>query len=341
MAAMTPPIPRNRFQTLDALRGVAALGVLFFHITLVCDLSSASLLIRLFYAAGKLGTLGVDIFFVLSGICITLAFRRTASFSAGRFFRRRWARLWPTYAFSAVLLLAANPLLARQPFTGAGATLAANLVFYPGLPEWAWAFLPRQDWIVPVYWTLAYEAQFYLVFPALAFAWRRYGFYPAHYTGLALSVTAYLLDPNAGLFLNRWFQFLLGSLLCDLFHPMREGRPFLWKHLLYSNLLVALTSLRGWRWEATLLAQALLLFAVAMERRGALAFLERLLARVGIFSYSLYLYHGTLALLASELIARAGWRQGAIHAALTAPLALLLSLAGSWAVFRLIERRFL
>lgn len=336
---MTSPISKNRFQTLDALRGIAALGVLFFHLTSVCDFSATPSFDRLVHAAGKLGATGVDVFFVLSGICITLVFRRATAFSAGRFFRRRWVRLWPTYACSAILLLGADLLFARRPLGGAATTLLANGIFYPGLPDWAWTFLPRQEWIVPVYWTLAYEAQFYLVFPALAFAWRRYGFFPAHYVGLTLSVIAYLLDPNAGLFLNRWFQFLLGCLLCDLFHPMREGQPFPWRHLFFTNLLIALTGLRGWRWEATLLAQALLFFAIALERRGTLRALERLLARIGGFSYSLYLYHGSCVLLAAHLIARAGWNAGPVHAALVAPLALSLSLAVSWTMFQWIERR--
>ncbi|MCC7518123.1 MAG: acyltransferase [Verrucomicrobiae bacterium] len=332
---------KNRYRVLDALRGIAALGVVFFHITVVLNLPSAPRLDRALHAAGKVGALGVDVFFVLSGICITLVYRRAREFAVGSFFHRRWVRLWPTYAASALVLAAADVFLARRPVGGTPTALLANAVFYPGLPEWAWAFLPRQEWIIPVYWTLAYEAQFYLVFPALVAAWRRYGFFPVHYAGLALSVVAYLLDPDAGLFLNRWFQFLLGSLLCDLFAPRQEGRPFPWKHLLLSNLLVALTGFRGWRWEATLLVQALLLLSFGLNRWGVLRRGEELLARVGVFSYSLYLYHGSFVFLASWLVVRAGWSAGFAHAAWTAPLALALSLAGSWALFRLIEKRFL
>lgn len=332
---------KERYRVLDALRGIAALGVVFFHITVVVPSSLPPFFDRVLHMAGKVGACGVDIFFVLSGVCITLVYRRGREFTLGTFFRRRWIRLWPTYAASILVLALANVFLNEQPSDGMAASLLANAFFYPGLPEWAWAFLPRQDWIVPVYWTLAYEAQFYLVFPVLVFAWRRYGFFPVHYAGLVLSVAAYLLDPNAGLFLNRWFQFLLGCLLCDLFAPREEGRPFAWRHLVFSNLVVAVTALKGFRWEATLLAQALLLLSFGMNRWGASQWLERILARTGVFSYSLYLYHGTFVILAAHVASRVAWGGGLPHAACAASFAFLLALLGSWLMFRLVEKRFL
>lgn len=332
---------KARYRVLDALRGIAALGVVFFHITLVVPSGLPAALDRALHVAGKVGACGVDVFFVLSGVCITLVYRRSREFTLGSFFSRRWTRLWPTFAASAVVLAVVHLFLEGRSTQGLGTTLVANAVFYPGLPEWAWAFLPRRDWIVPVYWTLAYEAQFYLVFPLLVFAWRRYGFFKTHYAGLVLSVAAYLVDPNAGLFLNRWFQFLLGCLLCDLFAPREEGRPFAWRHLALSNLIVALTALSGFRWEATLLAQGLLLLSFGLNRWGASQWLERALAWTGVFSYSLYLYHGTLVLVAARLASHVPWGSALGHAAFTAPFAFLASMAGSWVMFRLVEKRFL
>ena len=58
---VTNPIQSNRFQELDALRGIAALMVVFFHFTIGRPEAKLGF---------KLGTTGVDLFFIISGFVI-------------------------------------------------------------------------------------------------------------------------------------------------------------------------------------------------------------------------------------------------------------------------------
>lgn len=76
----------NRFQELDALRGLAALMVVFFHFTL--GRAEANI-------GFKLGTTGVDLFFIISGFVIFMSISKVKS--SRDFVINRISRLYPTY----------------------------------------------------------------------------------------------------------------------------------------------------------------------------------------------------------------------------------------------------
>lgn len=82
----------DRFVTLDALRGVAALSVLAFHAHLP-------------FASLPSGYLAVDLFFSLSGFVLARSYaaRLRQGMTWGEFARRRVARLWPMGALGALL----------------------------------------------------------------------------------------------------------------------------------------------------------------------------------------------------------------------------------------------
>jgi len=73
-----------RYKELDALRGLAALLVAFFHLTIFRE-------DKLF----KLGTTGVDLFFMISGFVILLSLKHVNS--SLEFVVNRVSRLYPTY----------------------------------------------------------------------------------------------------------------------------------------------------------------------------------------------------------------------------------------------------
>lgn len=75
-----------RYKELDALRGIAALLVVFFHFTI--DTKQAKL-------GFELGVTGVDLFFVISGFVIFLSLNKISSVK--EFFVNRVSRLFPSY----------------------------------------------------------------------------------------------------------------------------------------------------------------------------------------------------------------------------------------------------
>ena len=77
---------KNRLQELDALRGVAALCVAFFHYT------NGTFLYNLVF---KFGGTAVDLFYMISGFVIFLSVVNAASWK--EFVKKRIARLYPTY----------------------------------------------------------------------------------------------------------------------------------------------------------------------------------------------------------------------------------------------------
>ncbi len=94
----TNAIKSKRFHELDALRGIAALMVVFFHFTI--GRAEAKL-------GFKLGTTGVDLFFIISGFVIFMSLSKVKS--SLDFVINRVSRLYPTYwvsvTFTFILIL--------------------------------------------------------------------------------------------------------------------------------------------------------------------------------------------------------------------------------------------
>lgn len=141
---------------LDALRALAVVLVLIDHF-LVAD--------HLLGGHRKTGSLGVMIFFVLSGFLITAMllkeYRKTGGISLTNFYRRRAYRIFPTF-YCCWILTTIVDLLAHQ-FVAKHAALS---FFY--LMDYGRAFAPESVqpymhlWIS---WSLAVEEKFYLVWP--------------------------------------------------------------------------------------------------------------------------------------------------------------------------------
>jgi peptidoglycan/LPS O-acetylase OafA/YrhL len=89
MGTTAPDAPQGRvFHTLDALRGVAALGVVIYHLGIV-----------FVPLAAPGGYLAVDLFFMMSGVVLCHAYeeRFRAGMGVREFMRARLIRLYPLY----------------------------------------------------------------------------------------------------------------------------------------------------------------------------------------------------------------------------------------------------
>lgn len=141
---------------LDALRGLAIIPVLFFHLRSKVPLLPIDFLA---YSAG------VDLFFVISGFLITgiLIDQKGQDHYLRNFYVRRALRIWPLYLalliFTFILLPAVIPGLRQR-------------IFMQSHPWWSYLlflqnFLVHHFGIGPVgvTWSLAIEEQFYLAWP--------------------------------------------------------------------------------------------------------------------------------------------------------------------------------
>jgi len=133
---------RNRFLELDAVRGLAALGVLIYHFTLNEKVREAGLIF-------SYGVTGVDIFFMISGFVIFLTIKKTKKWED--FAISRFSRLYPTF-WTCVTLTGIFVLL-YEPSTFTLAQFAANLTMFPG-------YFGIED-LDGSYWTLLVELIFY------------------------------------------------------------------------------------------------------------------------------------------------------------------------------------
>jgi peptidoglycan/LPS O-acetylase OafA/YrhL len=292
-------LDRRYFQTLDGLRGLSILAVIWHH-----SGEHDGILAK--------GYMGVDLFFAISGLLITsLLLReqgRTGTVSLGGFYLRRTLRIFPLYYAVVALYVVLVVFLERGSAAGAG--------FFANLP----AFLTyTSNWFVDLSagnrvifyfaWSLATEEQFYLLWPSVVRYARAWFLPPLFMGGLLALGEASRWGVGAGL-LDR--ELLSIRVLTSVATPICLG--CLAAYMLHrpAGFRVA-WRLAGQRWSAPL-AAVLLLVALAVEGmpeglvglamtalvvaccirpdhllRPALE--GRFLCHVGTVSYGIYLIH--------------------------------------------------
>src|ERR1017187_46026 len=149
----------QRLSTLDALRGLAALGVCWFHFT---NGNKAFLPDGLLKSSGAYGWLGVEMFFVISGFIIPYTLQRSGYRSSdyGRFLIKRIIRLDPPYLVAILAVIALNYASAASPgFNGPHFNFSlVQVTLHLGYLNVFFGY----PWLNPVFWTLAIELQYYL-----------------------------------------------------------------------------------------------------------------------------------------------------------------------------------
>jgi peptidoglycan/LPS O-acetylase OafA/YrhL len=156
----------SEIRAIDGLRALAAGSVLAFHASLLSGLDLHAGGISLNFVWEYLRT-GVHLFFVISGFLLFMPFAR--AILAGRplpstrnFLRRRALRILPAY-WVCVLVLVIAGFSQYLSLTGLFDVLAHLALVHDYFPAFNRA-------IQGPFWTLAVEAQFYLLLPLLAAA---------------------------------------------------------------------------------------------------------------------------------------------------------------------------
>lgn len=148
---------RLRLASLTALRAVAAVGVFGYHMQLFG--------VALIGSAVWFGYTGVSFFFVLSGFVLT--YGAAPDRDRRRFYLRRFARIYPSYAVVLVVtFLAPFPDRAQRSLSGLAGALALVQAWFPHNSALVYAINPPS-------WSLSCEAFFYAVLPWVLPALRR------------------------------------------------------------------------------------------------------------------------------------------------------------------------
>jgi peptidoglycan/LPS O-acetylase OafA/YrhL len=154
-SADTEPILRSTMPELDTIRGLAILGVLFYHgLYWARDFSPYTTAEKRFLSLISAGQFGVSLFFVLSGFLITgllLDSRKRADYYK-RFYIRRALRILPAY-YGILLILLLTKMITNS-FLWMSLIYCSNLSMLFGV---AMSY--------PVLWSLAVEEHFYLIWP--------------------------------------------------------------------------------------------------------------------------------------------------------------------------------
>src|ERR1700733_7571411 len=145
-----------RYDFIDAMRGLAALAVLYLHmadILLRYGNVKSALEVLIFKATSQfldVGKIGVIIFFAISGFVIPLSLKKREN-TVSKFLINRFFRLYPAYWLSVGLALYVLYYLQSIPVpVGIAVVNLTMLQQFFGLPN-----------IIDAYWTLQIELVFY------------------------------------------------------------------------------------------------------------------------------------------------------------------------------------
>ncbi|MFJ8161822.1 acyltransferase family protein [Streptomyces sp. NPDC096136] len=290
--------------SLTGLRWTAALMVFLYHVYVVEYFGGRAQ--GLVAAAFGVGNTGVSFFFVLSGFVLAWS---TAQAPTGRgivrFWRRRFARVYPLHLVTAVAALVLVWLLGAGEKPAAG-PVAANL----GLVQ-AWVpQVPYFQGLNPVSWSLAAEAFFYVSFPFLVWPLRRLGWRGSAVVA-ALSLAAVVAIPtwaelahhsDGQIWADNFFplyrlpEFVLGIALAELVRAGRWRGPGLTVSLALTMGGYFLSQQADYAYRAaacTVVGYAALIAAAAQaDLRGEPSpWRGRLSVRLGEVSFAFYMVH--------------------------------------------------
>lgn len=153
----------RRFDSIQILRGLAALSVMLFHFRWSINLSYPGLGDRMF----GWGAIGVDLFFIISGFVITLSAKKlTPGLSAvGDFLKHRARRILPPYFIILLITFLLSGAMSTFHYPEKVSNLISAITFSPIDASHA-PFYVNDSGVYGVRWTLNYEVFFYLVMAA-------------------------------------------------------------------------------------------------------------------------------------------------------------------------------
>lgn len=271
------------------LRAAAALVVFLFHISVLSQQVWALDPARV----DQVGAAGVDLFFVISGFIMAMIVARPGAFDGKEFWIRRIARVVPAY-WAVTIGVFALALFIPSIFSSTTADigkLLTSLAFVP-LDDGTGSLAP----LLVVGWTLNYEMFFYAVVAVSAGLFGDRRLIGASALLLTLVAIGLVVDPGhptVGFYTDPMLlEFVFGILIFNLWSRTKDQKSQAGSLAAFvSGVLLLIiqweTPVGEWRalfWGAP---AALVLYGGL----GCLSFRSQLLARLGDWSFALYLTH--------------------------------------------------
>lgn len=326
--------------SLDGMRAVAFLIVFLSHAGLRWCLP---------------GYVGLSVFFFLSGFLITTLLRieydRSGDISLKQFYLRRILRIFPPLylVLAAACGLVLSGFVRGSVLPGTVLIQAAHLTNYYIIYNGWWTGIAPGTW---VYWSLAVEEHFYLFFPIVYLAFRRYQLSPRKQALALVAMCLVVLVWRCVLIFHfhvwkertylatdtRVDAILIGCILAVWRNPVLDKDAFaektlawIWLPLGVSMFLVSVL-VRAPDFEQTLryTLQSVGLFpifvaAIKWHDRGVLRILNSSpMRRLGTLSYSLYLMHTVAIWVFEERTKWSSLTRGVVEFAVLLVLASLI-----------------
>lgn len=251
------------------------------------------------------GYAGVDVFFVISGYLITAILLReidrNRSIRFGRFYLRRFIRLYPPLIITAAVVAIPGVILASSGWGHIRSTIYALLYITPITAQ----FNSASAGVWAHTWSLGIEEMYYLVWPALLILAVRSGMSRVAMACIAAGCGVAMLGVFAATDAMFWPSFMraggifLGCALALVLHnhTVRVPRILGWIAL-FVLLWVVIAGIPGLRIGGVIgvvVSASLVLIAVSVSpHRGeswSLVLGNRVMAYIGQISYELYLWH--------------------------------------------------
>jgi peptidoglycan/LPS O-acetylase OafA/YrhL len=332
----------KHFHYIDALRGIAFLGVLALHAALRAGHFR-------FDQWATLGNQGVQLFFIVSALTLFLSFETRSKRENApvlNFFIRRLFRIAPLF-WSAILLYSFVPM---RDFDIGFWHYAATALFLHG-----WHVETMN--VVPGGWSIAVEMNFYLLLPMLWYSIRsiQAAFWWLLCSLLVLplltwsAMRAFHLENDGSLYLERWLPsqmpvFLLGILLFYTIKKLgTEYRSTSAGRIFFALSIFVIISLRGY-YSSRFLPQpvaiscGLWFLALSLHLWPNPLLVNPLMRFIGKVSYSAYITHFIALFIVIDVFSHSFYKMSELGRFLlliicTLPLTLLFS----FVTHRLIE----
>ena len=306
---------------LDVARGLAIISVLLYH---------------LFWYTSffRIGWIGVDLFFVLSGFLITdiLLESKKDSYYFLNFYTKRILRILPLYYLTLFLFFKLSPVFFSDTSPN------STFTYYNQNKLWYWTFL--QNWLIVFkgkpsepyllhFWSLAIEEQFYLLWPILIIltktlrALKSIIFLLISFA-LIFRILCWLMYPEylTGLYYNsfaRMDSLLMGCLVCVHIKQGKRVSPILIKIivlLFFTLILLSILTYKNVQHDNILFSTigysaiasffgCIIYLLVTNEIKLAPVFDNmQILKYVGKISYGIYVIHLPVYLIIAFLLAK-------------------------------------